>query len=173
MTPAAALLWLALPLAAGEPAQPEDLGPGVIDVSGYPPEHRRAYQEVFLPVMDRLGHPERVVNSPLVELDPAAAAAERRAHPELFGDPLVAAAAPHAWKDWVAGLRNRPGCCYSCLNLTKANAVALWRFLAFDSVVRKTGANAEAWVRHRRGLLERFAARGAGDALKEGGESSR
>lgn len=139
-------LFLSLAIAAAAnpsgpvifPELPEDLGPAAIDVSSYPDEHRKTYAEIFLPVFGFLpGGPARVLNSPLV--------------------------APDLWRREVMRVRNRPPCCGACPLLSREEARALWRFLAYDSLRRKTGANAAAWAEHRRRLIERF------DAAVKGG----
>lgn len=131
---AAALLLLAAAAAAAEPAPaelPEDLGPAAIDVSSYPPEHQETYRKVFLPVYGFLrGGPARALNSPLVEA----------------GD----------WRREVMRVKSRPPCCGACPILSMADAKRLWEFLVYDSIRRKTGANAAAWAAHRRALIERF-----------------
>lgn len=57
-----------------------------------------------------------------------------------------------AWKRRVEDIRRRPPCCGACPVLTRQDARALWRFLVYDSLARKTGSRA----RSRRALLERF-----------------
>lgn len=141
---------------AAQASCPEDLGPSDIDVSAYPEEHQKTYRETFLPVFGFLGTTARMVNSPLVELDPALEAAETRLHPDLFSDPLVARATRDGWKREIAAVHRRPPCCGACPVLTLDQARALWRFMVYDSLARKTGVNAEKWIAHRRALVERF-----------------
>lgn len=115
------------------PERPEDLGPAVIDVSGYPPEHQRVYREVFLPVYALLeGGPARAINSPLLDQDD--------------------------WRREVLRVKTRPPCCGACPVLSRADAQALWRFFVYDSLRRKTGPAAAAWAAERRDLIRRFAA---------------
>lgn len=135
---------------------PEDLGPSEIDVSGYPPEHQKAYREIFLPVFKFLEGPARVLNSPLIEMDPRLEEKERLKNPELFADPLLAEVSQDAWRKKVNEIRTKPPCCGACPVLSLQDARALWRFLVYDSLARKTGKNAGAWMRRRRSLLERF-----------------
>jgi hypothetical protein len=147
----------ATPRPALPPELPEDLGPAVIDVSSYPAEYQVTYRQIFLPVFGFLrGGPARVLNSPLIETDPEGASTLRREHPELFSDPRIAQVAPDAWRREVMRVKNRPPCCGACPILSKEDARALWRFLAYDSLRRKTGANAMAWVEQRRRLIQRF-----------------
>lgn len=126
------------PLRAAWPEVPEDLGPSVLDVSSYPDEHRKTYTDIFLPVYGLLrGGPARALNSPLVASD--------------------------AWRREVLRVKNRPPCCGACPLISMEDARALWRFLAYDSLRRKTGPNAAVWAEHRRRLIERF------DAISKGG----
>lgn len=125
------------PPAKGPPEFPEDLGPASLDVSSYPAEYRKTYDEIFLPVYGFLrGGPARALNSPLI----------------TSGE----------WRKEVMRVKNRPPCCGACPVLSMADARALWRFLAYDSQRRKTGPNAAAWAEHRRRLTERFAAESQG-----------
>lgn len=136
---------------------PEDLGPTTIDVSSYPPEQQQAYRELFVPIMKAVKLTAHYVNSPLIELDPAAAAREKAAHPELFSDPQVAQVSTFAWRDEMKRLRNRPRCCGFCPALTLDQARRLRNFLKYDSIARKTGSRADAWIAHRKELVARFA----------------
>lgn len=142
----------------GPPEFPEDLGPSVVDVSGYPPEQQRVYQNIFLPVYAVLrGGAARALNSPLIEIDLAGEEAERRAHPEIAGDPRLASYTRDGWRREVLRVKNRPPCCGSCPILARADAEALRRFFVYDSLRRKTGAAAEDWAAQRRELIRRFA----------------
>lgn len=58
------------------------------------------------------------------------------------------------WSRYVKRMMNKPGC-----NLSKADAKSIYEFLAYDSVARKTGANAEKWAAHRKGLIEQLKAK--------------
>lgn len=140
----------------GKAAFPEDFGSGVIDVAGYPQEFQKTYREIFLPVFDFLGQTARIVNSPIIELDPRLEAAERQANPELFADEEAAKISRDGWKREVERLRNRPPCCGACPVLSRPDAKALWRFLVYDSITRKTGPSAQAWLRYRRDLIGRY-----------------
>lgn len=154
---AAALSWANPPRPAAAPDFPEDLGPAVIDVSGYPARYQETYRKIFLTVYGFLpGGAARALNAPLIELDPQGEAALRREHPELFADPRLATVGPDVWRREVMRVKNRPPCCGACPVLSMADAKALWKFLAYDSVRRKTGASAAAWAARRRGLIERF-----------------
>lgn len=163
--PSVCLIPLALALAAscaaagtpGRAATPEDLGPSEIDVSSYPEEYRRIYREVLLPLAPFAGGAARIINAPILELDPLLEQAERRRHPELFADSGVAEVSRDGWRRYVTSLKNRPPCCGACPVLSTRSARELWRFLVYDSIRRKTGDQAPAWARHRRELLARHA----------------
>lgn len=152
----ASAAW-ASPRPPAPPELPEDLGPAAIDVSSYPAEYQETYRKIFLPVYGFLrGGPARALNSPLLELDPQGEAALRREHPELFAGAGLVAVAPDAWRREVMRVKNRPPCCGACPVLSMEDAKALWRFLAYDSVRRKTGPAAAAWAARRRELVDRF-----------------
>lgn len=153
----AAAAW-ANPRPALPPELPEDLGPAVIDVSGYPPEQQEVYRKIFVPAYSVLrGGTARAINSPLIEIDAAGEDAERRAHPALAADPNLALYTRRGWRGEVLRVKNRPPCCGACPRLTRAEAEKLWKFLVYDSLRRKTGSAAEGWAAHRRELIRRFA----------------
>jgi len=135
---------------------PEELGPDSIDVSEYPAEYRKTYEEIFIPLFRRFGGAARVVNSPVIELDPASQSYESKRNPILFSDSEVAQVSTDGWKKQVDAMRRRPPCCGACPVLSLQGAKDLWRFLVYDSIVRKTGPRAQNWVRQRRSLLGRF-----------------
>jgi hypothetical protein len=156
---AAALAVRAEPALKATAKQPEDLGPATIDVSAYAPEQKRVYRDVFLRVYGFLeGGPARAINSPLLEIDPAGEAAERRAHPEEYADASLIAPSRDGWRREVLRIKTRPPCCGACPVLSREEARQLWTFLVYDSVRRKTGPAAAAWFASRRELKRRFAA---------------
>ncbi|MBI2069509.1 MAG: hypothetical protein HYT79_02825 [Elusimicrobia bacterium] len=134
---------------------PADLGPTEIDVSHYPPEHQKTYREIFLEVFGFFGTAARVINSPLIEADPNLENVEKRNHPE-FSDAQIAQFVPMGWKKRVEAIRLKPPCCGACPVLSLKEAKALRQFLVYDSLARKTGVNAGAWIKHRKNLNERF-----------------
>ncbi|MCR4295229.1 MAG: hypothetical protein NUW21_06820 [Elusimicrobia bacterium] len=147
----------AAPATNSPPEVVEDLGPAEIDVSSYPPEQQRVYREILLPVYGFIrGGPARVINSPLIEIDAAGEDAERRAHPAIAADPGLVVYTRGGWRAEVLHLKNRPRCCGACPVLTRADAVALRRFLVYDSLRRKTGVAAGPWADRRRELIRRF-----------------
>lgn len=160
MKTAAGSLWAAavfLLCGAGASASKvaEDAGPAAIDVSSYPPQYQKTYHEVFVPLFTIIGGTARAVNSPIIELDPRLEERERAANPGLFADPAAARVSRDGWKREVNNIRTRPPCCGACPVLSLAQARELWRFLVYDSIVRKTGPNAGPWLAHRRTLLNR------------------
>lgn len=150
------LLHFLLAIWTGAAALPEDFGPEEIDVSHYPVEHQRTYRDVFLPVFGFLGGPARAINSPIIELDPAAARAQRLRHPELFSQPDLVQVSADGWKREVERIRRRPPCCGACPVLSLQDARALWKFLIYDSQARKTGINAKPFLELRRRLVREF-----------------
>lgn len=162
------ILWLLLASAISVSAEsarreppelPEDIGPAVLDVSSYPQEQQRTYEEVLLPVYKNLrGGPARVLNSPVVEIDPAGEEAERKAHPTLYAESILLAPSRDGWRMEVIRIKTKPPCCGACPILSKEDAQRLWRFLVYDSLRRKTGPAAESWAAHRKELVRRFAA---------------
>lgn len=146
---------------------PEDLGPGEIDVSDYPAQHQETYRTIFLSVFDFLKQTSRVVNSPLIEMDPAFEESERRGNPGLFGVPEVFLVTKDGWKKYVTEIQRRPPCCGACPVLSKKEAKALWQFLVYDSIRRKTGPKAQAWAAHRKALLARFKKEFSAQKIKE------
>lgn len=154
---AAALAARGAETAHPRPEQPADMGPAVIDVSDYPAEQQRVYRDIFLPVYAVLkGGPARAINSPLVEIDPAGEEAERRAHPAVYSRPGIVEPTRDGWRSEVVRIKTRPPCCGACPLLSKEDAQALWRFLVYDSLRRKTGPATERWAGERGQLLERF-----------------
>ena len=144
------------PALSRAPKAPEDLGPAEIDVSDYPEEYRNTYQKIFLPAFKRWGSAAHVLNSPIIEMDEATERTERAAHPQLFADSRIALPSRDGWKKYMQGLLNKPACCGACPTLTLEQARAVRSFLVYDSLRRKTGANTDAWIRHRRELVDRF-----------------
>lgn len=159
------LLAVANVVAGGKakPSTPEDLGPSVIDVSSYPDEYQKTYREIFIKVFSFLGGTARAVNSPIIELDSHLEAQERRDHPELFTDPKLAEISPDGWKKRVEEIYRRPACCGACPVLSRKKARALWRFMVYDSIRRKTGPQAKAWLTQRSELLKEFDKRKQGE----------
>jgi hypothetical protein len=145
--------------AADKPAVPrvaEDLGLPSIDVSSYPEEYQKTYQDIFVPVFKFHGGTARAVNSPIIELDAHLEQQEQRNNPMLFSDPEVAQVSRDGWKKFVQSLYRTPACCGACPVMTLEKARSLWRFLAYDSIQRKTGRRAPSWALYRKDLMRRF-----------------
>lgn len=58
------------------------------------------------------------------------------------------------WNRYVKRMMNKPGC-----GIAKADGKAIYEFLSYDSIKRKTGVNAAAWAAHRKGLVEQLKAK--------------
>lgn len=150
------LLATATARAAGTAAFPADLGATVVDVSGYPPEHRRVYETLIEGKCAVCHTPARALNAPYLELDAAEAEAFRREHPAEAADPAVIVVAPDAWKRYITRMWRRPPCCNACPRFSRAEGQAAWHFLVYDAKRRKTGAALASFVEQRRSLLVRF-----------------
>ena len=70
---------------------------------------------------------------------------------ELFSDATAWQVETKVWSRYVKRMMNKPGC-----GIQKADGKAIYEFLSYDSVKRKTGANAAAWAAHRKGLVEQL-----------------
>ena len=117
------------------PKPPElanDLGPDTLDVSAYPPEIQTAYKK-FEQKCSVCHSAARSLNSELVTMDD--------------------------WSRYIKRMWLRPPCCSACPVITKTDALTIRKFLVYDSKIRKTGANAAAWAKHRQALLAEFKAK--------------
>jgi hypothetical protein len=133
-----------------------DLGATAIDVSDYPAEHQRTYQDLFLTKCAICHTPARALNAQYLELPAAQSAALKRAHPESTWNPDVLSVGPGEWKKYITKMWRRPPCCSVCPTFTQAEAQAIWHFLVYDSIRRKSGDHVLEWARYRLGLLETF-----------------
>jgi hypothetical protein len=140
---------------------PSDLGATVIDVADYPAEHQRTYRELFLPKCGFCHTTARAVNAAFLEVSPSHLAKYRATDPPTES-PDGIMASPTIWKDYVTRMWHRPPCCNRCPVFTRAEAIRLWQFLAYDSLRRKTGPRAAAWKHHRQLLLNLYAKRNGG-----------
>ncbi|MDD5304220.1 MAG: hypothetical protein PHS14_14060 [Elusimicrobia bacterium] len=75
----------------------------------------------------------------------------KKDQPELFKDGAAWQVETKVWSRYVKRMMNKPGC-----NLQKADGKSIYEFLSYDSVKRKTGANAAKWAEHRKGLVEQL-----------------
>jgi hypothetical protein len=98
----------------------------------------------------------RIWNSPFIELDDEEAKLEKKANPALFQDENVALISDDVWKRYIKRMQSFPACCGGCSDMNDAEIKDLHRFLKYDSIKRKTGSQAAAWIVHRRKLLREF-----------------
>lgn len=143
-----------------------DFGPDKVDVSGYPADLQKAYNDVLLQKCTRCHSSARPLNSQFVEPagpkdgHQAKIAAWKASNPEMFADKLVwqiegkSASGPGIWERYVKKMMAKPGC-----SISPAEGKQVWSFLAYDSEKRKTGANATKWAEHRKKLLADFKAK--------------
>jgi hypothetical protein len=75
----------------------------------------------------------------------------KKDQPELFKDGAIWQVETKIWSRYVKRMMNKPGC-----GIQKADGKSIYEFLAYDSIKRKTGANAEKWAAHRKGLLDQL-----------------
>lgn len=78
----------------------------------------------------------------------------KKEQPDLFKDGATWQVETKIWSRYVKRMMNKPGC-----NLQKADGKAIYEFLAYDSIKRKTGANAAKWAAHRKGLVDQLKAK--------------
>lgn len=83
----------------------------------------------------------------------AALAKLKKDQPDLFKDNTAWQIETKVWSRYVKRMMNKPGC-----NLQKADAKQIYEFLAYDSIKRKTGANAAKWAAHRKELVDKLKA---------------
>jgi hypothetical protein len=114
------------------PEYADDLGPDTIDVSAYSADMQAGYKK-FEAKCAVCHSAARAVNSDLVT--------------------------SKEWERYIKRMWQRPPCCNLCPVISKADAKAIWKFLTYDSQIRKTGPNAEAWQKHHHALLAEFKAR--------------
>lgn len=135
---------------------PADLGATSIDVSDYPAEYQRVYRESFMTKCNVCHTTARALAAPLLEVGPDDVTAELRA---AAADPDVLTVGSDAWKKYIHRMWKRPPCCDLCPVFTKAEITAIWKFLVYDSLRRKTGSALPRWVAYRRGLIDEYRSR--------------
>lgn len=133
-----------------------DLGSTSVDVSDYPPEHQRTYQEQFVTKCNICHSTARPLASPMLELSAAELAALPAAVRAVAADPEVLRIGLDVWKKYLHRMWKRPPCCDLCPVFTKAEITAIWKFLVYDSQRRKTGPALARWVGYRRGLIDEY-----------------
>jgi hypothetical protein len=140
---------------------PNDLGPDSLPESvlkTYPKEAQEGYK-YMLKRCAACHTASRPLNSRFVEPEggtsdakqTAALAKMKKDQPELFKDPAVWQVDVKIWNRYVKRMMNKPGA-----NIPRNEAKAIWEFLEYDGVARKTGKNAAAWKEHREKLLKEF-----------------
>jgi hypothetical protein len=143
---------------------PNDFGPETLDAAtlkSYPANVQAGYKALIKgcaqchsaarPLNSRFVEPSGGIDDKKQE---AALAAMKKDQPQLFKDDSVWQVEVKLWNRYVKRMMNKPGC-----NIAKADGKAIWEFLAYDSVARKTGANAEKWAAHRKKLVEELKAK--------------
>ena len=129
---------------------PNDFGTTSIDVSHYPPK-MKMYYHLFLNKCSACHTIARPINSQFLQLTADEQAADKKTNPEMFKNPLVWQIGPKIWSQYVHRMMSKPGA-----NIRPAEGKKIFEFLVYDSKVRKTGANAEAWEANREKLLKSF-----------------
>lgn len=109
-----------------------DLGPTAIPVNGYLPDMQQNYR-LFQAKCGICHTSARAINSEFVT--------------------------SQEWSRYIKKMQMRPPCCNKCPNISPTEARTIWKFLTYDSEVRKTGANIKSWARHRMALLQEFKAK--------------
>lgn len=143
---------------------PNDFGPETIPdalLKTYPANVQAGYKKMIStkggcaqchsaarPLNSRFVEPEGGIDDKKQE---AALAALKKAQPELFTDASVWQIETKVWSRYVKRMMNKPGC-----GIQKADGKAIYEFLAYDSIKRKTGENAKAWAAHRKGLIDQL-----------------
>lgn len=146
---------------------PNDFGPETLPadvLKAYPANVQAGYQKL---VSNKNGCAQchsaaRPLNSRFVEpeggMDDAKQdawiAKMKKDQPDLFKDGATWQVETKIWSRYVKRMMNKPGC-----NLQKADGKSIYEFLAYDSIKRKTGANAAKWAAHRKGLVDQLKAK--------------
>jgi hypothetical protein len=157
----AASLWLSASAGKTQPwpiAFPSDLGPETVDVSRYPSDLQAVYRGVFQKRCVTCHAAARALNSPLLELEPKRIAQLEAAHSPLLKDEKLAKVGPEVWKIYLKQMRQRPACCGGCSAMTDSEMKEIYRFVRYDSVVRKSGRNTLPWIARRKALIKKYAA---------------
>lgn len=143
---------------------PNDYGPETLPddvIKAYPANVQAGYKQLIdkkagcaqchssaRPLNSRFVEPEGGTDDAKQE---AALAKMKKDQPDLFKDASIAQVEVKVWSRYVKRMMNKPGC-----NLDKASAKKIYEFLSYDSVKRKTGANAATWAAHRKSLIEKL-----------------
>jgi hypothetical protein len=146
---------------------PNDFGPETLPdsvIKSYPANVQAGYKKLLSnksgcaqchtsarPLNSRFVEPEGGTDEAKGE---AALAKMKKDQPELFKDGTAWQVETKVWSRYVKRMMSKPGC-----NLQKADGKDIYTFLQYDSLKRKTGANAAAWAEHRKGLVEQLKAK--------------
>jgi hypothetical protein len=130
---------------------PNDMGEAEIDVSEYPKPIREGYKLMSFKCA-ACHTPARPLHSQFLELTAEEEAAFKKEFPEIHGDKRLVHIEDKIWNRYVKRMMSKPGC-----PVKGEDGKKIWEFLVYDSKVRKTGANAKAWAKHRKKLLHEFA----------------
>ncbi len=147
---------------AGDP-YPADLGPATLPdsvVKSYPEKIQAGYK-LLLSRCSQCHTASRPLNSRFVEppvgadeaKQKAALAELKKTDPEVFSNPAIWEPGVKIWMRYIKRMMNKPGC-----DIAHSEGAHIWEFLTYDSVHRKTGANAKAWQDARQKLLDQFKA---------------
>jgi hypothetical protein len=143
---------------------PNDLGPEKLDeavLKSYPADIQAGYK--LLLGSDKKKNCQschtasRPLNSRFVEPTEGTDAAADALRDKLGAsktDTSIWQVEGNTWKRYVKRMMAKPGC-----GVSNEDGKKIWQFLVFDSVKRKTGANAAAWKAHREKLLSDFKAK--------------
>lgn len=132
---------------------PNDMGPAELDVDAYPKPIREGYKLMVFKCA-ACHTPARPLNSQFLELTAEEEEAFKKEHPAIYKDKRIVHIEDKIWNRYVKRMMTKPGC-----PVKGDDGKKIWEFLAYDSKVRKTGANAEEWAKLRRRLLADFAAK--------------
>ena len=143
---------------------PNDFGPDSIPadvLKSYPANVQEGYKKLTSPKAGcaQCHAASRPLNSRFVEPEGGMDEAKQNAwiakmkkdQPALFADASIWEIETKIWSRYVKRMMNKPGC-----GIQKADGKAIYEFLSYDSVKRKTGANAAAWAAHRKGLIDQL-----------------
>jgi mono/diheme cytochrome c family protein len=156
---------------------PNDFGPATLPddvIKAYPANVQAGYKKLLSTKSGcaQCHSSARPLNSRFVEpeggMDDAKQdawlAQAKKDQPSLFADGTAWQVETKVWSRYVKRMMNKPGC-----NLQKADGKDIYTFLQYDSVKRKTGANAAKWAAHRKDLVDQLKAKNPKryDELKE------
>jgi hypothetical protein len=143
---------------------PNDFGPATLPddvIKAYPANVQAGYKKLLNTKSGcaQCHSSSRPLNSRFVEpeggMDDAKQdawlAQAKKDQPDLFKDGAAWQVETKVWSRYVKRMMNKPGC-----NLQKADGKDIYTFLQYDSVKRKTGANAAKWAAHRKGLVDQL-----------------